>query len=108
MKAAEVNGQLVVAGPDSPDTAICPDCGTELKKRRRTRKDKAPSVLLSGAGCNRWTECNEPTPRKPIYANGHCERDGLRDSGRSTFFSTNELPQSWLKSIKGELVIDGG
>jgi hypothetical protein len=35
MKNAEVNGKLVSAGPDTPDVAICPDCGAEVRKRRR-------------------------------------------------------------------------
>jgi hypothetical protein len=39
MKEAEVNGKTVVARPDAPDTAVCPDCGTEVWKRRRTCMD---------------------------------------------------------------------
>jgi hypothetical protein len=39
MKKAEVNGKTVVAGPDAPDIAICPACGTELRKRRRKCMD---------------------------------------------------------------------
>jgi hypothetical protein len=35
MKEAEVNGKLVVAGPKAPDTAVCPDCGAEVQKRKR-------------------------------------------------------------------------
>jgi hypothetical protein len=39
MKRALVNEELVTAGPDTPDVAICPDCGTEVRKRRRTCMD---------------------------------------------------------------------
>lgn len=39
MKKAEVNGELVVAGPEAPDKATCPDCGTEVCKRKRTNMD---------------------------------------------------------------------
>jgi hypothetical protein len=39
MDEAEVNGKLVVAGPDSPDTAVCPDRGTEVHKRNCTNMD---------------------------------------------------------------------
>lgn len=58
MKEAELNGKLVVAGPDSPDTAICPDCGTEVKKRRRARMDGTVSYyyrhkLRQGKDCPR-------------------------------------------------------
>jgi hypothetical protein len=36
MRDAEVNGEPVTAGPDTPDEAICPACGTEVHKRKRT------------------------------------------------------------------------
>jgi hypothetical protein len=39
MKEAEVNGKLVVAGPDAPGKAICPDCSAEVRKRHVTRMD---------------------------------------------------------------------
>ena len=39
MKEARVKGKLVVAGPDAPDVATCPECGTDLQKRRRTCMD---------------------------------------------------------------------
>lgn len=39
MKDAQVNGTLVIAGPDTPDTAVCPDCGAKVEKRHRTRMD---------------------------------------------------------------------
>jgi hypothetical protein len=37
MQEAEVNGKLLVAGPDAPHTAACPDCETEVQKRRFRR-----------------------------------------------------------------------
>ena len=39
MKQAEVDGKLVTAGPEAPDTGVCPDCGGEVQKRRRSRMD---------------------------------------------------------------------
>ncbi|MFO7743246.1 MAG: hypothetical protein R6X31_13140 [Anaerolineae bacterium] len=39
MKEAVANGKLVVAGPDAPETAACPDCGTEVSRRHVTRMD---------------------------------------------------------------------
>jgi hypothetical protein len=39
MREAEVNGKLVIAGRDAPDTAVCPDCRTEVQKRRVRRMD---------------------------------------------------------------------
>jgi hypothetical protein len=39
MNEAEVNGKLVVAGPDAPDEAVCPDCRAEVQKRRVRRMD---------------------------------------------------------------------
>jgi hypothetical protein len=41
MLEARVNGRLVIAGPDVPDVAVCPDCGGEVRKRRRRRMDKS-------------------------------------------------------------------
>ena len=41
MKDAELHGKPVVAGPDAPDEALCPDCGAEVQKRRVTRMDGA-------------------------------------------------------------------
>ena len=35
MHEAEIDGQLVKAGPDCPDVAQCPACGGEVRKRRR-------------------------------------------------------------------------
>jgi hypothetical protein len=37
MDEAEVDGKLVIAGPDAPDTAVRPDCGTGVHKRRVRR-----------------------------------------------------------------------
>jgi hypothetical protein len=39
MREARVNDQLVLAGPDSPDVAVCPVCGEEVEKRKRGRRD---------------------------------------------------------------------
>ena len=39
MREAMVNGRLVVAGPTSPETAICPSCDGAVKKRKRRRTD---------------------------------------------------------------------
>jgi hypothetical protein len=35
MQKARVNGHLVQAGPDSPETALCPSCGAQVCKRKR-------------------------------------------------------------------------
>jgi predicted nucleic acid-binding Zn ribbon protein len=35
MLEAKINGELIQAGPDSPETAQCPACGGEVRKRRR-------------------------------------------------------------------------
>ena len=39
MAEAMVNGQLVLAGPDSPEKAFCPSCGGAVNKRKRRRMD---------------------------------------------------------------------
>ena len=39
MREAMVNGRLVVAGPDSPEEALCQACGGAVKKRKRRRMD---------------------------------------------------------------------
>jgi len=39
MREAMVKGQLVLAGPDSPEEAVCPSCGGAVKKRKRRRMD---------------------------------------------------------------------
>jgi hypothetical protein len=39
MKQAEVEGKLVTAGPRAPEMGVCPDCGGEVQKRRRSRMD---------------------------------------------------------------------
>jgi hypothetical protein len=39
MREVEVNGKLVIAGPDAPDEVVCPECGTEVQRRRVTRMD---------------------------------------------------------------------
>ena len=35
MREAQVNGQIVQAGPDSPEVATCPACGGVVEKRKR-------------------------------------------------------------------------
>ncbi|MCP4541175.1 MAG: hypothetical protein GY832_28915 [Chloroflexi bacterium] len=35
MREAQVNGETVSAGPDSPDRATCPFCGGIVEKRKR-------------------------------------------------------------------------
>ena len=35
MLRAKVDGELIQAGPDSPEVATCPACGGEVCKRRR-------------------------------------------------------------------------
>ena len=39
MREAMVNGRLVLAGPDSPEEALCQACGGAVKKRKRRRMD---------------------------------------------------------------------
>ena len=39
MKEARVEGRLVTAEADSPERGRCPECGTEVHKRRRTCMD---------------------------------------------------------------------
>ncbi|MFW6150911.1 MAG: hypothetical protein ACOC6A_05190 [Chloroflexota bacterium] len=58
MKEAVVNGKLVVAGPNAPDTAVCPDCGTEVQKRHVKRMDGSITYFCrhkrgEGKGCPR-------------------------------------------------------
>ena len=36
MREAKLNGKVIIAKPEAPDTAVCPECGTEVVKRRRT------------------------------------------------------------------------
>jgi hypothetical protein len=36
MLEAKVDGQLVQAGPDSPERARCPACGSTVTKRKRS------------------------------------------------------------------------
>jgi hypothetical protein len=35
MHDAKVGRRLVLAGPDSPDVAVCPACGGQVEKRKR-------------------------------------------------------------------------
>ncbi len=40
MQKAKVNEHWVLAGPDSPDEAVCPSCGGVVKKRKRRNMDR--------------------------------------------------------------------
>jgi hypothetical protein len=35
MLEAKLDGELIQAGPDSPEVAQCPACGGEVRKRKR-------------------------------------------------------------------------
>lgn len=37
MRDALVDGQIVLAGEDSPEEAVCPSCDGAVKKRKRRR-----------------------------------------------------------------------
>ena len=39
MRKAIVGYQTVTAGPDSPELAKCPACGSEVRKRKRRTMD---------------------------------------------------------------------
>jgi hypothetical protein len=39
VREAIVEGQLVPAGPDAPEEAICPACGGAVRKRKRRTMD---------------------------------------------------------------------
>ena len=39
MCEAMVNGRLMVAGPGSPEKAMCPSCGGTVSKRKRRKMD---------------------------------------------------------------------
>jgi hypothetical protein len=41
MQDARVNGRVVIAAPEAPDVATCPECGAEVRKRQRRRMDKS-------------------------------------------------------------------
>ena len=36
MQDAQHNGKLIPASAASPSVAVCPDCGAEVRKRKRT------------------------------------------------------------------------
>jgi hypothetical protein len=40
MRKARAGDRTVVAGPDAPDVARCPACGSEVHKRKRRCMDK--------------------------------------------------------------------
>jgi len=57
MVKARVNGELVVAGPDAPEKALCPDCGGKVRKRQRERMDGDTTYFYrhirgEGKGCS--------------------------------------------------------
>jgi hypothetical protein len=39
IREAMAKGRLVLAGPDSPEEAVCPSCGAVVKKRKRQNMD---------------------------------------------------------------------
>ena len=39
MREAIAEGQLVPAGPDAPEEAVCPACGGAVRKRKRRTMD---------------------------------------------------------------------
>ena len=56
MREAIVEGRLIVAGPDAPEVARCPACGSELRKRKRRTMDGTTSWFYrhpngAGKGC---------------------------------------------------------
>lgn len=56
MRKALVEGKLVLAGPDSPNAAVCPSCGGVVKKRKRRRLDGKTTYFYRhkrgvGEGC---------------------------------------------------------
>lgn len=55
MVKARVNGKLVVAGPDAPEEALCPDCGGKVRVRHRARMDGETTYFyrhIQGEGKN--------------------------------------------------------
>lgn len=57
MQEAVVNGQMISAGPDSPEKAQCPVCGGTVTKRKRRRMDGSVSWFYrhihgEGKGCS--------------------------------------------------------
>jgi hypothetical protein len=59
MRDAMVNGQLVVAGPLSPQDALCPDCCGAVSKRKRRRMDGQVSYF-----CRHKRGVGEECPRR--------------------------------------------
>jgi hypothetical protein len=58
MREAKMGNRLVVAGPDAPEVATCPDCGGEVHKRKRRTMDKSTTWYYrhkrgQGKGCPR-------------------------------------------------------
>lgn len=40
MRDAKVKGERVVAGPDAPESGVCPKCGGKVQKRQVRRMDR--------------------------------------------------------------------
>jgi len=56
VREAMVDGRMIVAGPDAPEVARCPACGSEVRKRKRRTMDKTTSWFYrhpngAGKGC---------------------------------------------------------
>lgn len=69
MKEARVNGKLVTAGPDAPETAVCPACGAQVRRRYVTRMDGEVTYfyrhcLRQGKGCPRRYHPTRRTARR--------------------------------------------
>lgn len=58
MREARWNGDVVAAGPESPQLAKCPSCDGEVEKRKRKRSDGDATYFYRhkigvGEGCPR-------------------------------------------------------
>jgi predicted nucleic acid-binding Zn ribbon protein len=63
MRVAKLDGELIQAGPDSPEVAQCPACGGEVRKRkRRVGRDKYTYFYRHRQGVG--DEC--PLPYRPM------------------------------------------
>jgi hypothetical protein len=59
VREAIVEGQLVPAGPDSPEEAICLVCGSVIRKRKRCNMDRQAVYF-----CQRETRVGEKRPNR--------------------------------------------
>jgi hypothetical protein len=48
MREAIVKGQPMLAGPDSPEEAVCPGCGGAVRKRKRRTMDRQSTSIGTG------------------------------------------------------------